>query len=137
MPDGHGRQPEPYVDVELCFDPHQSQVALARSVAAEVATTGGGERAYVEKVRVVAGKLTAALLVLADREEPVRCAFRMLDAEIRLSVSVRGSPKPSAAAKSEHARLLDELVVPACTFTRPDENGCVQVVSDAFIPMGS
>jgi hypothetical protein len=136
MADERGGPVEPYVDFELCFTAEQSQLALARSVAAEIACTEGAELAYVEQVRLVAGKLTAALLVLADPEEPVRCAFRVLDSEIRLSVSVRGSSTaPSPEAKSEHAKLLDELLVPACTCTRRDDSGEVCVVSDAFIPL--
>ena len=134
MTDGPGTSPAPYVDIELSFAPVQGQVALARSVAAEIACAEGAERAYVETVRAVAGKLTNALLVLADPAARVRCCFRVLDAEIRLSVSVRGLPQPSPEAKAHHARLLDELAVPACTFTQADDDGTLCVVSDAFIP---
>lgn len=135
MDQDRGGTLEPDVDIELCFMPEQSQVALARSVAAEIACTEGAEPAFVERVRVVAGNLTTALLVLAEREEPVRCAFRVHDSALRLSVSVRGSAAPSPEAKSEHARLLDQLLVPACTFTRRDGRDGVCLVSDAFIPL--
>jgi hypothetical protein len=125
----------PYVDIELCFDADQGQVTLARSVAAEIAHREGAERAYVEKVRQVVGRLTCALLVLAEHGAKVHCLFRVLESQVRVSVSVRGSQRPSPEAKSEHARLLDHLIVSASTYTRRDDSGGFSVVSDAFIPL--
>lgn len=125
----------PYVDIELCFDADLGQVTLARSVAAEIAHREGAERAYVEKVRHVVGRLTYALLLVAERGADMRCLFRVLEHQIRVSVSVRGSERPTPEAKSEHARTLDQLLVSASTFTRPDDAGGFSVVSDAFIPI--
>lgn len=125
----------PYVDIELSFEADHSQVPLVRSVAAEAARTEGAESRYVEKVRLVAGQLTSALVPLADRQAPAHCLLRVLESEIRVSVAVRGTRTPSADAKSEHARLLDQLVVSATTFTLPEDSGGFSVVSDAYIPI--
>lgn len=131
---GAAHLPAPYTDIELSFDADRSQVSLARSVAAEIAQGEGAEPRYVEKVRVVAGSVAAALVLLADDDAQVRCLFRVLESEIRLSFSVRGQERPSPEAKSEHARLLDQLIVSASTITVPNELGGFDVVSDAFIP---
>lgn len=133
---GTAQTSAPYMDIELCFDADRSQVALARSVAAEVAHREDVEPEYVEKVRHVTGTLISALVVLARPNTQMQCLFRVLDGEIRICVSVPGVPDPSAAAKSEHARMLDHLVVAASTFTTPDGSGGVSVVSDAFVPVG-
>lgn len=125
----------PYTDIELCFDAQQSQVSLARSVAAEIAAREGAEVGYVEKVRHVVGMVTGALVALADDDTQVRCLFRMLDGEIRLRASVVSVPCPSPEAKGEHARLLDQLLISASTFTHPNESGGFTVVSDAFVPL--
>jgi len=125
----------PFIDIELCFDADQSQVALARSVAAEIAVHEGAECAYVEKVRHVVGMLVGALVVLADDDTQVRCLFRMLDGELRVRAAVESAPFPSAEAKGEHARLLDQLLVSASTFTHPHDEGGFTVVSDAFVPL--
>ncbi len=125
----------PYVDIELCFDAELGQVTLARSVAAEVASREGAEPLYVEKVRSVVGRLTTAVVVLGEQGTQVRCLFRVLDHQVRVSISVRGSRRPSPEAKSEHARLIDQLGVSSSTFTRPDDAGGFSVVSDAFIPI--
>jgi hypothetical protein len=125
----------PYTDIELCFDADHSQVALARSVAAEVALHEGAEPAYVERVRHVVGMLVCALVVLAHDDTQVRCLFRMLDGEIRVRAAVQSAPFPSAEAKGEHARLLDQLLVSASTFTHPNDEGGFTVVSDAFVPL--
>jgi len=126
----------PYTDIELCFDAQQSQVALARSVAAEIAAREGAELGYVEKVRHVVGMVIGALVVLAGEDTQVRCLFRTLDGEIRLRASVESAPFPSPEAKGEHARLLDQLLISASTFTHPHESGGFTVVSDAFVPLG-
>jgi hypothetical protein len=125
----------PYSDIELCFDAEHNQVALARSVAAEIAVREGAECAYVEKVRHVVGMLTCALVVLADDDTQVRCLFRVLEGEIRVRASVESVPFPSPEAKGEHARLLDQMIVSASTFTRPNESGGFTVVSDVYIPL--
>jgi hypothetical protein len=125
----------PYVDIELSFEPDQSQVPLVRSVAAEAARTEGAASGYVEKVRMVAGQLTSALVPIADRQAPAHCLLRVLESEIRVSVAVRGRRTPSPDAKSEHARLLDQLAVSATTFTMPEDAGGFSVVSDACIPI--
>lgn len=125
----------PYADIELCFDADQRQVTLARSVAAEVAEREGAEHGYVEKVRHVVGMLVSGLIVLADEDVKVHCLFRVLGCEIRVRVSVRGAPRPAPEAKSEHARLLDQLIVSASTFTTSNDCGGFDVVSDAFIPL--
>jgi serine/threonine-protein kinase RsbW len=127
--------PDPYMDVELCFEADPSQLPLARSVAAEVAQREAVDSAYVEKVRHVVGMLAAALIALADRDTKVRCLFRILESEVRVRVSVDGAARPSPEAKSEHARLLDQLLVSASTFTHPNGSGGLSVVSDAFIPI--
>lgn len=127
--------PAPYRDVELCFDADLSQLSLVRAVAAETAQREGVDSCYVEKVRHVVGMLSAALIALAERETQVRCLMRVLESEVRVRVSVDGSIRPSPEAKSEHARLLDQLIVSASTFTRPYRSGGFQVVSDAFIPV--
>jgi len=127
----------PYTDIELCFDAAQSQVSLARSVAAEIAMREGAELAYVERVRHVVGMLVGALVVLADGDTDVRCLFRMLDGEIRVRASVESAPFPSPEAKGEHARLLDQLLVSASTFTHPHEDGALMVVCDAFVPLAN
>jgi hypothetical protein len=125
----------PYTDIELCFDAQQSQVSLARSIAAEIAAREGAQVGYVERVRHVVGMVTGALVALADDGTQVRCLFRMLDGEIRLRASVVSVPSPSPEAKGEHARLLDQLPISASTFTHPNEAGGFTVVSDAFVPL--
>jgi hypothetical protein len=125
----------PYTDIELCFDAQQSQVSLARSVAAEIVAREGAEPCYVEKVRHVVGMITGALVVLAHDDTQVQCLFRTLDGEIRVRASVESAPFPSPEAKGEHARLLDQLLVSASTFTHPNESGGFTVVSDAFVPL--
>lgn len=125
----------PYVDVELRFEADRSLVALARSVAAEVAKREGAGSGYVEKVRLTVGTLASAFVLVADEQSTVSCLFRVLEAEIRVRVSVPARTRTTPAAKSEHARLLDQLVVPARTFTAPGEDGGVSVVSDACIPV--
>jgi len=129
------RLSSPFVDIELCFDARQSQVSLARSVAAEIAQREGAEVAYVEKVRHVAGMLAGALVVLAEDDTQVRCLFRVLDGEIRVRASVESGAFPSPEAKGEHARLLDQLLVSASTFTRPNHVNGLTVISDAFVPL--
>lgn len=129
------RLSSPYVDIELCFDADHSQVSLARSVAAEIALREGAELTYVEKVRHVVGMLTGALVVMADDDTRVRCLFRVLDGEIRVRAAVESAPFPSPEAKGEHARLLDQLLVSASTFTHPNDANGLTVVSDAFIPL--
>jgi hypothetical protein len=124
-----------YVDIELCFAADLGQVVLARSIAAEIAHRDGAGPRYVEKVRLVVGTLTAAVIPLAAEGAQVCCLFRVLESEIRVCISARGRLAPSPEAKSEHARLLDQLVVSASTFTRPDDDGGFSVVCDAFIPL--
>jgi hypothetical protein len=126
----------PYMDIELCFDADQSQLSLVRSVAAEVAHREGARTSGVETLRHVASMMSAALIALADRDAEVHCLFRVLDGEIRLSVSVEGAARPSPEAKAEHARLLDQLIVSASTFTQPNDSGGFNVVSDAFVGLG-
>jgi serine/threonine-protein kinase RsbW len=125
----------PYADIELCFDAARSQVPLARSVAAEVAKREGAGCGYVEKVRLVVGTLVSALVLVADERSKVSCLFRVLESEIRVRMSVPRSPAPAPTARSEHARMLDQLVTPASTFTTEDERGGLTVVSDAWIPV--
>lgn len=132
---GTAQRSSSYTDIELCFDADQSQVSLARSVAAEVAAREGAEAAYVEKVRHVVGMLAGALVVLADDDTQMRLLFRLLDGEVRVRVSVESAPFPSPEAKGEHARLLDQLLVSTSTFTHPHEGGGLMVVSDAFVPL--
>jgi hypothetical protein len=132
---GTAQLSSPYTDIELCFDAEQSQLSLARSVAAEIALHEGAEVGYVEKVRHVVGMMVGALVVLADDEAQVRCLFRMLDGELRVRAAVESAPFPSPEAKGEHARLLDQLLVSASTFTRPNEEGGFTVVSDVFVPL--
>ena len=132
---GTAQLSSPYSDIELCFDAEQSQLSLARSVAAEIALHEGGDVGYVEKVRHVVGMVVGALVVLADDEAQVRCLFRMLDGELRVRAAVESTPGPSPEAKAEHARLLDQLFVSASTFTRPNEDGAFTVVSDVFVPL--
>ena len=127
--------PDPYMDVELCFDADPTQLPLARSVAAEVAQREAVDSGYVEKVRHVVGMLAAALIAVADPDTQVRCLFRILESEVRVRVSVDGSSRPSPEAKSEHARLLDQLIVSASTFTHANDSGGLSVVTDAFIPV--
>jgi hypothetical protein len=129
------RKVTPYVDVELCFDADRGLVPLARSVAAEVAKKEAAGLGYVEKVRLVVGTLASALVVIAAERAQVRCLFRVLEAEVRVRVSVPGSARTTQAARSEHSRLLEQVVVPSGTYTMPDEDGGYHVVSDAFIPV--
>jgi hypothetical protein len=126
--------PAPYTDVELCFDADPCQLPLARAVAAEVEGCEDVDSDYVDKVRHVVGKLGAAHIALADSDTRVCCLFRILESQVRVRVSIDGSARPSPDAKSEHARLLDELIVSASTFTHPNDSGGFSVVSDAFIP---
>ena len=132
---GTAQHTNPYTDIELCFDAEHSQVSLARSVAAEIALHEGAEPAYVEKVRHVVGMLVDALVVLADDDTQVRCLFRMLDGEVRVRAAVESVPFPSAEAQGEHARLLDQLLVSASTFTHPTDGGGFTVVADAFVAL--
>jgi len=125
----------PYVDIELCFDARQRHVSLARSVAAEIAQREGAGIAYVEKVRHVAGMLTGALVVLAEDDTQVHCLFRVLDGQIRVRASVESAAFLSPEAKGEHARLLDQLLVSASTFTHPNDANGFTVISDAFVPL--
>lgn len=129
------RLSSPYVDIELCFDARQSQIPLARSVAAEIAVREGVEQAYVEQVRRVVGMLTGALVVLAEDDTQVRFLFRVLDSEIRVHASVESAPLPSPDAKAEHARLLDQLLVATNIFTHPNERGGLTVVADTILPL--
>jgi hypothetical protein len=124
----------PYTDVELCFDADPCQLPLARAVAAEIAECEGVDTDYVEKVRHVVGMLGAAHIALAESDTRVRCLFRILESQVRVRVSVDGSARPSPEAKSEHARLLDQLIVSASTLTHPNDSGGFSIVSDAFIP---
>jgi hypothetical protein len=133
--DSRARTQTPYVDVELYFEPHRSQVPLVRSVAAETARTEGAGNRYIEKVRLVAGTLASAMVPLADRNAPACCLLRVLESEIRVRIAVHGVRSPTPEAKSEHARLLEELAVSATTFTTPDPAGGFDVVSDAYIPI--
>ena len=126
--------PAPYTDVELCFDADARQLPLARAVAAEIAECEGVDSDYVEKVRHVVGMLGAAHIALADSDTRVCCLFRILESQVRVRMSVDGLARPSPEAKSEHARLLDQLIVSASTFTHPNDSGGFRVVSDAFIP---
>jgi hypothetical protein len=132
----HSAEPTwgPFVDVELCFTADRGLVAVARSVAAEVAKREGAGRGYVEKVRLVVGTLASAFVLVTDERSTVRCLFRVLDAEIRVRVSApTGTATP--AAESEHEQLLDQLIVPASTFTMPDQDGGTSVICDACVPV--
>lgn len=132
---GTAQTSAPYMDIELSFEADPAQVTLARSVAAEVAQREGAEHHYVEKVRMVVGTLASALVVLAEKDAQMSCLFRVLESELRVCMSVRGAATPSPEAKSEHARLIDQLIVSASTFTMPDGVGAFSVVSDAVIPI--
>ena len=126
--------PAPYTDIELCFEADPRQLPLARAVAAEIAGCEDVDTDYVDKVRHVVGMLSAAHIALADSDTQVCCLFRVLESQVRVRVSIDGSARPSPEAKSEHARLLDQLVVSASTFTHPNDSGGFSVVSDAVIP---
>jgi hypothetical protein len=125
----------PYVDIELCFEAGEDELTLVRSVAAEIAKREGVQWAYVERVRSVVGQLTTALLPLAVEHARVRCLFRVLESQIRVTVSVPGCLRPTPEAKSDHARRLDRMTVSTNTRTLRHGADGLTVVADALIPL--
>lgn len=130
-PRSHG--PDPYVDIELCFDADTRYLPLVRSVAAETALQVSGDLDYVDRVRQAADEAVATLMTVARDDATVCCLFRLLDCAIRLSVSVPSSDGVPAAAAAPHARVMHRLVDRASTIAIPRADGSCEIRSDLVI----